>query len=289
MKNRKFPIEWKENIERSGKLFEHEVALLLQDKFGWIIPNYAYTDIEEGKSRELDIFVITAKKLGPERKMHFLFPILLVAIKAISLVCFVRREFMSRYTIGDVHFSGMPKTIYSRGNEFELVEYLNLEKFHHFYKYRYISSQFWTPLEKDKEKKGDYFYNSLILPLIKAVVAEKEDHESGWYFDPEEEQVNLQFYYPIIVVKELWECKLKGSEPQYVKTPKIGFLARYASGKVSGSYHIDVCDKNGLKILLKTMNAEVNRISDFIKKRIKIFENSAFSDAQRRIGEERKV
>lgn len=295
--NQKFPKQWKEQIEKSGKLFEQKIAIMVQNEgFGWTIPNYAFTDPEEGKSRELDVFVISAKKIGPARRWNFIFPILLISIKSMSLVCFTRKEIMSRYTVGDIHFSGMPKNIHSRGEKFELTEYLKLEKFHHFYKYRKISSQFWIPPKGEKELKleedegkGNYIYRGMILPLIKAVEAEKKDHEDSWYFDPEAEQINLQFYYPLIVVNELWECDLLKDKPRYIKTSHVGFLTHYSSAKVSGDYLIDICDKNGLKQLLRYINAETNKISKFIKDRTKIFEDSALLNAKDRASKQKEI
>jgi hypothetical protein len=294
--NRKFPKDWKKQIEKSGKFFEQKIAIMIQnDGFGLAIPNYTFTDPEEGKSRELDVFVISAKQVGSAEEFNFIFPVLLVAIKNIPLICFTRKEIMSKYTLGDIHFSGMPKNIYSQGKEFELIDYLNLEKFHHYYKYRKISTQFWIPPKKEKELKSkedetkeNYIYRAMILPLIKAIEAEKKDHESGWYIDPEGEQINLQFYYPIIVVKELWECDLTKNMPRYLKLSRIGFLARYSSEKISGSYLIDICDEKGLKELLKCVDDEMDKVSNFIKERLKIFEKSALIDAKNRLAKQNK-
>lgn len=286
-RSRQFPKSWKEKVEKSGKLFEHEIALYVQRHgFGYVVPNDAFLDIESGESRELDVFAIAGRKIG--YRMNFLFPILLIAIKRMDLVCFTRNEMMSRYMIGDIHFSGMPKTIYYRGEELDLTEYLNLEKIHHFYKYKRISSQFWTPFEEGKDKRGDYFYRDLIFPLIKSVVAQITDHEKDWDFDPEGEPINLQIYYPIIVVENLWDCSLTKKGSRYKKIPRIGFVSRHSSEKVSGTYLIDICDKNGLKELLNLINKETEQIIKIIRKKTKIIENSAFMEAKSRIDEDRK-
>lgn len=199
-RSKKFPKDWRAQIEKSGKLFEQLIVKIVQQSnFGRVVPNYAFKDIEGGESRELDIFGITAKSIGKQRnKWHFVFPILLVAIKDMPLVCFTRREIMSRYTIGNVHISGMPRKIYLKEEELEIPEYLNFERKHHFYKYDRIFSQFWAPFEKSDESKGEFFYRKLIIPLIKALEFEKYEHTKGWYFDAEEEPINLQIYYPII-------------------------------------------------------------------------------------------
>jgi len=195
---------------------------------------------------------------------------------------------MTRYTLGDIHVSGTPKIIYSKEEEIELFDYINFAKIHHFYKYKKISSQFWTPFEENKDKKGDYIYRDLILPLIKSVVAQIKEHEDSWYFDPEGEPVNLQIYYPIIVVENLWECNLTKSGPKYRKVPRIGFISRYTSEKVSGTYLIDICDRKGLKDLLRIINKEEEQIVRIIRKKIKIIENSAFAEAKRKTVENKK-
>jgi len=287
IKDQKFPNGWKKQIEESGKLFEQEVVLYIQNHgFGYVVPNDAFLDVESGESRELDVFAIAGRKIG--QKMNFIFPIALIAIKKITLVCFMRNEIMTRYTLGDIHISGMPKTIYSKGEETEFTDYINLEKIHHFYKYNKISSQFWTPLEKSRDKKGDYFYRELIFPLVKSLIAQIREHEEGWYFDPEGEPINLQIYYPIIVVENLWECNITKNGPKYRKVHKIGFVSRYSSEKISGTYLIDICDREGLKDLLKIINKEEDQIVKVIKKKIKIIENSAFAEAKQRIDESKK-
>lgn len=279
----KFPKNWKDQIQKSGKLFEQEIAQYVQNHgFGYVVPNDAFLDVESGESRELDVFAISGRKIG--HKMNFIFPILLIAIKRMDLVCFTRSEIMTRYTIGDIHFSGMPKTIYCREEEIELTDYLNLEKIHHFYKYKKMSSQFWAPFEGNRDKKGDYFYRDLIFPLIKSVVAQSIEHEKDWYFDPEGEPINLQIYFPIIVVENLWECSLTKNGPKYRKVSRTGFVSRHSSEKVSGTYLIDICDKNGLKELLNLINKETEQIIKIVRKKIKIIENSALMEAKNRIG-----
>lgn len=280
-KQNKFPKDWREQIEKGGKLFEQEIALLVQKcGFGYVTPNDAFIDIESGESRELDVFAIAGRKIG--HKEHYLFPILLVAVKKIKAVCFMREELMTRYTVGDIHFSGVPKTIYTKNEELDLTEFLKIEKTHHFYRYKKVSSQFWTPIASS-EKKEDYFFKSLIFPLIKSVVSNINEHEKDWYFDPEGEPVNLQMYYPIIVVEELWECNLTKAGPRYKKVPRVGFISHHASEKVSGTYLIDICDKSGLKNLLKIINSEIEQLVKIIRNKISVVENSALAEARKKI------
>lgn len=275
-----FPKNWKDAIEKSGKFFEQDIATMVSESsFGFVIPNYAFVDIEAGISREMDIFAISGHKIG--RKWNFVFPILLISISNKPLTCFTRNDYVSSYTSASVQFSGMPKKAYRKGEEIELFEFFKLDKFHHYYKTDKISSQFWTPLEKN-ETQGDYFYKELVLPLIKAVIAEKKEQEKDWSFDPRGEPINLQLYYPIIVVKDLWECNFTKDKVVYSKTDSLIFLFHTASEGYAGDYLIDICTKDGLKQILKKIEAETKRIVDSVSKNRKLLENSALKDAKER-------
>lgn len=281
--SKKFPPKWKEMIEKSGKFFEQEiVALISESDFGYVIPNYAFVDIEAGISREMDIFAISGHRIG--RKWNFVFPVLLISASNKPLVCFTRKEYVNPYATASIQFSGMPKNIYPRKNEeLELFEFLKVEKYHHYYKTEKISSQFWTPLEKN-ESQGNYFYKELVLPLIKSVVSEKDEHEKDWYFDQGGEPINLQFYYPIIVVKDLWECSFTENRVSYNKIDNIIFLFHTATKSYAGDYLIDICTKDGLKVILKNIDNEVKKIVKIIEKNRQLFEKSAFRQAEERTG-----
>ena len=277
----KLPKDWLDQINNSGKLFEQQVALELQKSgFGLVIPNYSFLDIDQEESRELDVFAITARKIG--RKNNFIFPILLVSVKAMPLVCFTRHENIKNYIAGDISFTGTPKNVFIRGEETDLIEFLNFSKQYHFYKYKRVSTQFLSPLSKDKQT--EYFNKGLIIPLVKALIAEEKDHEKGWEFDPDGEPINLQFYYPIIIVKELWDYNVLPEEKfECSKVHRLGFLAHYCTTEKTYDVHIDICDMKGAQGLLKIINDETEYIFDKVKNNIKILEKSAFTEAQRKI------
>lgn len=286
-KEKAFPKEWKENIEKSGKFFEQEIATLVCGSgFGYAVPNYAFVDAEQGISREMDVYAISAHKIG--RKWNFIFPVLLISVSNTPIVCFTREDLGTPYTSAQIHYSGTPKKVYLKGEEEDLPDFLKVDKLHHHYKSKKISSQFWTPKAKN-DSEGDYFYNELVLPLIKAVVAEKIDHEKGWWFDPEGEPINLQIYYPIIVVNQLWECKFMSGKPVYNQTDWVPFLFHTASKGYAGDYIIDICTKTGLEEKLVAISSEANKMVDVITKNRKLLEESAFKEAKLKKEKEKKL
>lgn len=62
-------------------------------------------------------------------------------------------------------------------------------------------------------------------------------------------------------------------------------MSRYASEKISGDFLIDVCDQDGLKILLQQIEQETSQFVNTITKRLDIFEKSALEDAKRKLEE----
>lgn len=279
-----FPEEFADQIDKSGKLFEQQIAFEIQKSgFGLVVPNYSFLDIDQGESRELDVFAITFRELG--HGDNFISPILLVSIKATSLVCFTRPENIDRYITGDISFTGVPKTIFKNEKVIDLIDFLKLPKKYHFYKYKRLSSQFWTPPEKGKEKESDYFRKGLIIPLIKALIAEEINHEKDWYFDPSGEPIDLNFYYPIVVAKDLWDCDISKGIPHYSKVSRLGFLTHYCTKEKNYDIPIDICDAKGLKELLEIINEEIGYITYKIHKNLKLFETSAFTEAQKKVSQ----
>jgi hypothetical protein len=213
------------------------------------------------------------------------------------LVFFSHEEVPSRYIVGDLQISGVPKEIKTKdGFDEDLAEYLGLEKICHYYKAGNISTQFCAIIsKKDKSDKGftathkidsplANLYESMILPVIKALHYEKQEHENSYYPDPQSETINLQFYYPIVVISgSLFECLLKESgEPTYKKVQRVNFLRRYQSEKISGDYRIDIVVKESLGELLGEIEKEIEMITRRIRqKRDELIENT------RRIAKER--
>ncbi|MBI3060149.1 MAG: hypothetical protein HYY81_12755 [Deltaproteobacteria bacterium] len=58
--------EIRDALLRSGYLLESRVESCLREHWGFVETNASYEDPETGKSRELDVYSMTAVKAGPE-------------------------------------------------------------------------------------------------------------------------------------------------------------------------------------------------------------------------------
>lgn len=280
----------KEAIERAGYLLEQKIASKLKRVGFHAIPNYAFKDPEDGISREIDIFGISAESVGRRGEYDFIFPVLLVEVKNVGpVVCFTQNEITSRYIMGEVQISGIPKQIYKNDSVEDIAEFLNLEKFHHYYQKERIASQFCLLTEKSAgnwlatHKIGDNrdLYHEIVIPLVRGVVHEKREHEEdkSWYFNPTEEGINLQFYYPIFVVNELFECYVGGREPIYRKVNFVNFIRRYNSKNLSGEFRIDICTEAGFPKVVKIIKKETERIAKKIRRNRNRLLKSAYEEA----------
>lgn len=280
-------------ITRSGYLLESQVAEIVRERY-YVIPNYSFRDPETGQNREIDVHAITVEPIR-KRGLDFIFPILLIECKNIQapLVFFSHESIPSRHVVGDLQISGIPKEIKTKeGLKKDLTEYLGLEEIHHYYKTANISTQFCAIVKESSDYiathkiKGPLgnLYESMILPLIKAVHYEIQEHEDSYRPDPEKETINLQFYYPIVVIDgSLFECSLtKGGKHTYRKRSKIDFLRRYESLEISGEYRIDIVTAEGLTNLLSEINMEMELTAKRIKqKRAELIENARRIATQR--------
>ncbi len=287
-------------IKRSGYLMEQRLVPLVQRLGYYTIPNYSFKDPETGEARELDIYAMGAERISVRRIREFIFPVLLIECKNLRapLVFFTQSEIRSRHLMGDVHISGLPKEVIMGGVRDHISDYLRFEDFHHYYQKGRISSQFCVVA---KNKKGTLtaghdlegianLYHSIILPLIKAVGCEIDEHEKSWNYVPGKEIVNLQFYYPIVITKgELYECFVGGKQPQYKRVHRISFIRRYHSEKMDGEYRIDVVTETGFRRLLTTIESEIASIAKKIRRKKEFLRSSANAIAREKKKEASKA
>ena len=272
-------------IRRSGYLMEQRLVPLLQNLGYYTIPNYGFTDIETGESREMDIYAMAAESITKHGIREFIFPVLLIECKNLRapLVFFSQKEARTRHLIGNVQLSGLPKDVITTKGWQDTLDFLNIETVHHYYRTGRIASQFCAVHKKgnslfashDLEGIGN-LYHKMVLPLVKAVQFEIEEHENSWSYEPGREVINLQFYYPMIVTKgDLYECFVGGKRPKYRRVHRINFIRRYHSAKIEGDYRIDVVTENGFRRLLNTIEQEIRNIGKRIRQSSKQLRRSA--------------
>ena len=307
MKNRisKITKEMEEAVLRSGYLLEQEVDNFLRKNGYLTTPIYTFQK-PNGEIREIDILGESPVLISKKGDFEFVSLKLLVEVKNVSpVICFTRKPIVPiRCFVGDLQFSGMPKNIWNKRNEgIDLLDFLNVEKFHHYYKKEKVSSQLCVISEKHKAQKDEphyiashrfggerNLYEELVSPLVDGIIYLKEEDEEEWEFDPKKEPINLNFYYPVVVVTDLFEYYIDAKNPHYKKVHQVNFLRMHKAQEISGELlRIDICDENGFKQLVGKINDEFEVIIKRIKNKRSLFRESALKDAKEKYLEQRKM
>lgn len=286
----------KDAIRRSGYLMEQRLVPLIES-FGYkATPNQRFQDSETGEVREVDVFAISAVAVSI-RRTEFVFPILLIACKNLQcpLVFFTQKEIRMDYFLGDFQISGMPQDIATkRGQSKRIDDFLNLEKFHHYYRTGHIASQFCAVYEGKHQAGGNRSQHAPFeaghlvggridllkdfYTLARAVEAQKRDHAKGFDFRATDDAINLQCYYPIFLTSgPLVECFVGERSPRYRRVHRVGFLLRYVSASETKECRIDVVDQQGVRPLLETIQKESDKVAKQIGRQRRLASESVIA------------
>lgn len=246
----------------------------------WMVSlNASYTDPATAKSRELDIHAIRAFQAGP-RERDYLFPILIVECvnNPQPLVFFAQRPELEFLRIKAVKISGLPNMVWPTGGTWkkfeQLKKFLGMEKWHHYCSGR-VSTQFcsFTP----KKGGGDSWMAShedahfdAFKKLCDATDYWRREHLNGWHLTKNEE-VNLQIYYPILVVQgSLLEVQGGRSDLKLYPRRRIQFSRTVAEGGREREYIVDVVQEEALGAFLTLLRREGERMSKLLRDRHKV-------------------
>lgn len=288
--------EMMEAISQSGYMMEQELVPVIESFGYFVTPNANFKDQDTGQSRGIDIEAISSRTIA-RGKYDFIFPILLIECKNNSnpYVFFTRKNVLAGWSLGDHYISGMPKEVETTEGLESLTDYVKFNKFHHYSLADQVSSQFCTFEHKQKDKKDtwqakhDPFYESVIIPIIKALKAAIDDHESSYEPDPSDTEINLQLYYPIIVFGgDLYEIPVEAKTETIRKVKHINFVRHYESESISGTFQIDVITRSYLKKFLELIDEEIDIITRRIKARKKILKANVIREVAEIIAKDNK-
>jgi hypothetical protein len=253
-------------LAQSGYLIEQSIAQILEEDGFIVDTNYHYQDPEDNVSREMDIRAYSLKKISRRWLSHHLSITLIISCKANSnpIIFFQRKTNLPpEYISGDFLTISNPEKIPGlQGEPIDIQDFINLRKFHHYYKSPNISTQFCSIIHNEKNKSFETRheeYKSEILPLVKALDFEIKKIKK----DPVDEKIiYVNTFYPIIVLGgDMYECRVTKDRHAYVKkTQHVDYLQTYNSGTLQGEFRIDIVTQAYLKKLLEQINKETDEI-----------------------------
>jgi len=271
----------REAIKRSGYLLEQRVEVKLDQKGYYVQTNTVFPDPDTKKSCEIDIDAISGKRIY-KKGYNFIFPNILCECENNfqPVVFFTKESIISFLHHEQVKVSGIPVKFWQGKEYISLSELTGMEKFHHYCKATTATQYCTFQLKKDKsswialhnEEQHDTF-NSLIKAL---------DYQVGKHFDKwslpdkvEEEEVNVNIYYPLLVLQgDLYSATLKTNsftirKEKHVQFRKEVFIPRFNDVE---TYQIDIIVEDYLPNYLKIIDSEIDRVKKvFERQRAKVF------------------
>ena len=266
----------KEAIKKSGYLLEQRVERTLSSAGYYVETNPVFPDPETGKSREFDISAISAARIG-KKGYNFVFPVLICECEnnAQPIVFFMKESPVSFLHHYEVRVSGIPAKFWQKDGYISFSEFTGMERFHHYCRGK-VSTQYCTfQLKKDKSSwvaLHDEEHHNTFSSLIRALDYEITKHYEGW--EPprklEKEDVNIQIYYPVVVLQgELFSAELRRNGVTLKEVKHIQFRKEIFSSRINEveTFQIDVMSEGYLRQYLKMIELEIEKTKKILQRK----------------------
>lgn len=143
--------EMQDALKRSGYFLETRIENLLQKRGFFIEPNCVYADIDTQKSRELDIYAMSALRCTDNNRDYIFYVPLIECVRPPQPIVFLIKHDPVSFLAGkEIKMSGLPIKLCQNKKWIPLHKYLEFEKFHH-----YCSSEIATQYCSFQFKKGE--------------------------------------------------------------------------------------------------------------------------------------
>jgi hypothetical protein len=265
----------KEALLRSGYLLERRLEAALRRKGLYVRANNAYLDKETNKSRELDIYAMAFERLGRGSRAGFVWAVLLIeCVNNDQPLAFItKKPHFAPLHQEEIKLAGLPVKILDPKSKtwLALPSYLDMEEYHHYCKGR-VATQFCSFTQK---RGGTQWMASHVdlhfdafRTLAVALEYTKEKFFQCWNFDPRMEYVNVEFYYPVLVVQGSIMEVLAARKSLVLK--EVNHVQYRRSSIWNGEekeYQIDVVTEKWFPHYLTTVEKELSQTAGRMKQR----------------------
>jgi len=266
--------EAKDALLRSGYLLESRLESVLSKKGYYVEANEAYPDPETGKSRELDLYAISAHHAGPE-EYDFIFHVLLVeCVNNPQPIVFLTKDPLVGFLHDqEVKMAGLPVKFpdKKRREAWEsLADFLDMSKYHHYCKGR-VATQFCSFLKKRNSHEwmathDDEHFDSL-RKLCDVTEHAINKNFRNWTISAKE-RINIEFFYPILVLQgDLLESRGDGKSLKLLKAEHVQFRRSTIAGKEERTFQIDVVTEKQFPKFLKMIEREMEKTARLLRRR----------------------
>lgn len=263
---------------RSGYLLELRVESKLRECWGYVEANATYPDKETGKSREFDLFGLTAHKAGVNSR-DFIFGVLLIECinNPQPLVIMTKEPLTGFLHHQEIKVAGLPVKIPDKEGPdgwLRLSEFLAMEDYHHYCNGR-VGTQYCSFLKKKNGKndewlamhEGSHYESFRKLCDVTDYFVDK--HFKSWTYGGKE-HLNVEFYYPLVIVQgDLIEAYETKRSVRFRAAEHIQFRQSVATNGKVADYQIDVIRERYLPKYLEMIGAELEKTAQSLGRRRK--------------------
>jgi len=269
--------EIRDALIRSGYLLESRVEGCLRKHWGYVEANASYEDPETEKSRELDVYSMTALKAGPE-DYDYIFAVLLIeCVNNPQPVALLTKEPLTPFLHHeDVKMAGLPVKIRDGSSDSyqSLADFLGMQEYHHYCQGR-IATQYCSFLGKKSGPKREWLathegsHFDAFEKLCDATDYFVNHHFKSWSF-AEKESMNIEFYYPVLIIQgELLDARAGKRSVTLKRAPHLQFRRSVVVGGKEKNYQIDVIEERYLPKYLEIMDRELTKTARLLRRRHK--------------------
>lgn len=266
------PADAKDALLRSGYLLESRIESALRRAGFYVQANASYQDPLTTKSREFDLYAMSAEKAGPGEIDYIFLVLLIECVNNPQPLALLTKEpqaaFLHQH---EVRVSGLPVKFPNPKDAeswLSMAEFLEFEKFHHYCKGR-IATQYCT---FQKKKDGQWMawhdeeHFDAFKKLCDVLDYSERGHARSWRFNGPE-PLNVEIYYPLLVLQgELWDARATTKGVTLKRARHLQFRRSVAAIK-QYEYQMDVIEERFLGPYITMIQGEIATVAQLLKGR----------------------
>ena len=257
-------------LRKSGYLMEQEVATQLEALNFHVWTNWAFQDIDEGKSREIDVRAIKRVAHNEEKQLSAFVEIIAECKNSKNPFVFIGRsknQTDNRYLPQELIFpiaeyrAWAPNA--SRLKEKDAFFHLGFDKVHHDFTRDTKAVQFCRIDRKGKNWHANHggLYDSIFYPLAKAFIAQKGDipiatRPNDWRY--------FWLLVPMVITSgDIFYVDSMEADPVPEEIDHVTFKREIRSGKLDGMFAVEFVRQNQLKTFVSnSLGSLIDKMTD---------------------------
>lgn len=274
-------------VKKSGYLMEQEVATLFECNEFHVNTNVAFQDVDEDKSREIDVKAIKRVGHNIEKKLAAYVELIVECKNTNNPFVFIGRpknafdnntppeEFIIPFNYREVFETSAGRRT---SKELDAFRHLGFDDIHLEHKNEWKAVQFCRIDRKGADWHANHggLYDALFYPMAKALVSRKREvpknnDRNEWQF--------FWFFFPIVVTSgDIFLIDSTATEPEPVTVEFVTFKRELKTTNLKGKYNVTFVKQDSLdKFLDKVVTPMANQLFELVENQPKFVRQTEVS------------